>query len=173
MYAFYGLLESYQLRKFEYWFAAAMFVVYFVMAQGMHLTGYSIPNMVYRNWLIEAFPFFMLGHWIHENQDEIHISNQVLKICIIVTTLLCLSERWIMGRDFGVNIVTIPQVLALFIYAVKNPERHKGIVQRIGRDCSMMVYILHPAVWHSMEGIYIKCGWTGNLPALYIILSFS
>lgn len=168
-YAFYGLLETLHLRKFAYGLAAVMFVVYVVLAQGMHLAGYHVPNMIYRNWLIEAFPYFMLGHWIHENQDRINISNQVLVTVIIVTTLLCWVERWIMGRDFGVNIVTIPQVFALFVYGVKNPEKHEGVIQRIGRDCSMMVYILHPAVWHSLEGVYSKLGWSDNMPALYLM----
>lgn len=155
-YALYGLLERFLLRKFAYILAAVMLVVYVVLAQGAHLAGYHVPNMIYRNWLIEAFPYFMLGHWIHENQDGIRISNKSLITIIISTTLLCLVERWIMGRDFGVNIVTIPQVFALFVYGVRNPTRHEGFIQRIGRDCSMMVYILHPAVWHSLEGIYGK-----------------
>lgn len=168
-YAFYGILESLRLRKFAYILAAMMFVVYVVMAQGAHLAGYHVPNMFYRNWLIEAFPYFMLGHWIHENQDKINISNKALIIIIVTTTLLCLVERWFMSRDFGVNIVTIPQVFALFIYGVKNPQKHEGIVQRLGRDCSMLVYILHPAVWHSLQGIYIRIRWNDNMLALYMM----
>lgn len=77
-----------------------------------------------------------------------------------------------MGRDFGVNIVTIPQVFALFVYGVKKPFRHEGVIQRLGRDCSMMVYILHPAVWHSLEAVYGQFGLNDNLPALYIMPVF-
>lgn len=157
--------------------AALLFVVYISLAQGAHLAGFSIPNMVYRNWLIEAFPYFMLGHWIHENQDKIIITNKTLLIVIAVTTLLCWVERWLMGRDFGVNIVTIPQVFALFVYGIKNPTRHEGVIQRLGRDCSMLVYILHPAVWHTFEGIYGKVGLSENNVALYLmpilVLGFS
>lgn len=168
-YAFYGILESFRLRKFAYILAAMMFIVYVVMAQGVHMVGYHVPNMFYRNWLVEAFPYFMLGHWIHENQDRTNISNKLLIATIVTTTLLCWVERWFMGRDFGVNIVTIPQVFALFVYGIKNPKKHEGIVQRIGRDCSMLVYILHPAVWHSLEGIYSKLRWNDNMIALYMM----
>ena len=56
-----------------------------------------------------------------------------------------------MGRDFGVNIMTLPQVFALFIYAVKYPDRHKGLIQEIGKRYSMWVYILHPFVFQSMD----------------------
>lgn len=167
-YAFYGILESLRVRKFAYILAAVMFAVYVIMAQGIHLAGYHVPNMWYRNWLVEAFPYFMLGHWIHENQDRINISNKILVFIIVTTTMLCWAERWLMGRDFGVNIVTIPQVFALFVYGVKNPQRHEGIFQRIGRDCSMLIYILHPAVWHSLEEIYNGLGWNDSLFALYV-----
>lgn len=74
-----------------------------------------------------------------------------------------------MGRDFGVNIVTIPQVFALFVYGVNNPSRHEGVIQKLGRDCSMLVYILHPAVWHSFEGIYKLTGISNNMIALYMM----
>ena len=167
-YIFYGILERFSLRNFSYILATVMFVVYVIMAQGMHLVGIGIPNFIYRNWLVEAFPFFMLGHWIHENQDRISIQNKTLITVIVVSTLLCWIERWIMGKDFGVNIVTIPQVTALFLYGVKNPVNHQGAIQRLGRDCSMMVYILHPAVWHSMDGIYNIAGITDILALQYM-----
>ena len=176
-YIFYGILERFNLRKFSYILAGIMFVVYIVMAQGMHLAGIKIPNHFYRNWLIEAFPYFMLGHWIHENQEKINITNRSLVTIIIATTLLCWVERWIMGRDFGVNIVSIPQVFALFVYGVKNPTNHEGALQRLGRDCSMLVYILHPAVWHALDDVYRFAGISKNLPALYmkplLVLGFS
>ena len=167
-YILYGLLEQFNLRKFSYVIAAVMFVVYVIMAQVMHLAGVSIPNHIYRNWLVEAFPYFMLAHWINENQESINISNKMLITIIIVSTLLCWVERWIMGRDFGVNIVTIPQVFALFVYGVKNPTRHEGVIQRLGRNCSMLVYILHPAVWHSLDGVYKMVGLSSYMPALYL-----
>ena len=167
-YVFYGLLERFNLRKFAYILAAGLFVVYICLAQGAHLAGFYVPNPFYRNWLVEAFPFFMLGHWVHENQDRINISNKVLITIVIITTLLCWVERWFIGRDFGVNIVTIPQVFALFVYGVKNPTRHEGAMQRMGRDCSMMVYIIHIAIWVILDGLYKYMGIAENLPALYM-----
>lgn len=176
-YIFYGLLEKLNLRKFSYILAAVMFMVYVIMAQGMHLAGIGIPNHIYRNWLVEAFPYFMLGHWIHENQGRINISNKTLITIIIISTLLCWVERWIMGRDFGVNIVTIPQVFSLFVYGVKNPTHHEGVIQRLGRDCSMLVYILHPAIWHSLDDVYKTLRLSSSTPALYLkpilVLGFS
>lgn len=131
--------------------SAILFVVYICLAQGAHLCGFTVPNMYYRNWLIEGLPFFFAGHWIHANQAKIAIPDKVLILVIVASTLLCLVERKIMGRDLGVNIMTFPQVFALFIYAVQYPDRHRGVLQEIGKRYSMWVYILHPFVFRSMD----------------------
>ena len=168
VYIFYGIFECNGLRKYAYIIAAVMFVVYICLAQGAYLIGVTIPNIYYRNWIVEGFPFFMLGHWIHENHDRINLSNTTLIIIIVLTTVLCCVERWLLGRDFGVNIVTIPQVWALFVYGVKNPLLHEGGIQRMGRDCSMYIYILHIAVWQSIvNGAYSLLGISESLPAQY------
>ena len=145
-----------------------MFSVYFCLAQGLSLFGYNTPSYIYRCWLVEGFAFFMLGHWIHEHQNDINISNRPLLWILVVSTLLCLLERYLMGCDFGVNICSIPQVFALFVYAVKNPESHAGFIQKLGKECSMLVYILHPAVWHSLDGVYSIFGIGDSLLALYL-----
>lgn len=157
-----------------YTLGAIALALLYILGQGCHLLGVqisipefmrsgfgreipefvSIPNFIYRNWLIEGFAFFMLGKWIKEKQDKINVSNVTLFTIIVVATFLCLVERQIMGRDFGVNICTLPQVSALFLYAVKNPELHAGFIQRIGRDCSMLVYILHMFVWEIIARTY-------------------
>lgn len=166
-YIFYGILMRLGWLKQAYWLAGAMFVAYVVMAQGMHLAGHHVPNMIYRNWLVEGFAYFMLGHWIHHHQDKLKFSNNIFLTIVLVSTLLCWVERFFMGRDFGVNIVTIPQVFSMFLYAVYNPTLHKGTIQEIGKRYSMFVYIIHPAVWHGLELVYAKFGFSENMPALY------
>lgn len=167
-YIFYGVLEYFNLRRFAYVLAVILFVVYICLAQGAHVAGFCIDRLYYRNWLVEAFPYFMLGHWIHENEERIDISNKALLSLLFVATILCCVERWVMGRNFGVNICSIPQVFALFLYGVKNPNRHKGVIQLLGRDCSMLVYIIHPAMWHILDGIYDKIGLIDNPMAQYL-----
>lgn len=142
--------------------------LYVLLAQGLHIGGIHVPNFVYKNWLIEGFGFFTLGFVLHQHQDSVKVRNSVLLGIIALTSLLCLVERYLLGRDFGVNICSIPQVTALMLYAINNPSRHAGVIQRLGRDCSMMVYILHPAIWHSMDGIYQLVGIWDNMPAQYL-----
>lgn len=168
-YAAYWLAVKLNIVKQAYWLAGFMFVTYIILAQGCHLAGIHVPNMIYRNWLVEGFAYFMLGHWIHHYQDNLNYSNRVLLIIIAVSTLLCFVERYIMGRDFGVNIVSIPQVFCLFLYAVNNPTKHEGTLQVIGKRYSMFVYIIHPAVWHTLEFVYSRIGIENNMPALYVM----
>ena len=153
-YIAYGLIWKANRIKLFYIISIVLFIAYIFLAQGIHLMGDEMPNMYYKNWLIEGLPFFFAGHWIHANQDKFRISDKVLILIVLVSTLLCLIERRIMGRDFGVNIMTFPQVFALFIYAVKNPDRYKGVIQEIGKRYSMWVYILHPFVLMSMDKLY-------------------
>ena len=153
-YIAYGLIWKANRIKLFYIISIILFIAYIFLAQGIHLMGVKVPNMYYKNWLIEGLPFFFSGHWIHANQDRINVSDKTLILIVLVTTLLCLVERRIMGRDFGVNIMTFPQVFALFIYAVKYPDRHKGVIQEIGKRYSMWIYILHPFVFRSMDKVF-------------------
>ncbi len=150
----FGIIWKADKIKWFYLISALLIVVYICMAQGAHLCGIQVQDMYYRNWLLEGLPFFFAGHWIHANQDKISLSDKMLILVILVSTLLCLVERKIMGRDFGVNIMTFPQVFALFIYAVKYPDRHRGVMQEIGKRYSIWVYILHPFVFRSLDKFY-------------------
>lgn len=169
VYILYAIIERFDLFKYAYPFAALMFVVYITLAQGMYIAGYSISSMLYRNFLVEGFAYFMLGHWIHKNQSVVRVSNCALLVTITLTTLLCLLERNLLGRDFGVNVVTIPQVFCLFLYAVKNSHKHKGVIQEIGKRYSMYVYIFHPFVWHTIEYVYAYYDIQSNIVALYMM----
>ena len=88
----------------------------------------------------------------------------------MVTTLLCPVERILMGRDFGVNILTFPQVTAVFYYEVQNPAKFKNsIFCKIGTELSLLIYVLHPAVWHTTEAVYAKLQMDTSVAALYLM----
>lgn len=167
-----SIFDGKRIHSRQYLFGTISLVLLFVLGQGVHLAGVYIPNFIYRNWLIEGLAFFMLGRWIKENHSKISVSNRLLYVVIAVSTLLCLVERIVMGRDFGVNICTLPQVTALFLYAVKNSERHAGFIQRIGRDCSMLVYVLHIFVWELLVKVYGTINVADNILALYLLPIF-
>lgn len=169
VYVLYAVIERYNLYKQSYYLAAFMFVLYFSLAQGMHAFGGSVPNFYYRNFLVEGFPFFMLGHWIHKNQSNLCINNNLLLALIALTTILCIPERYLFRRDFGVNIMTLPQVFCLFLYAVNNPLKNNGLIQEMGKRYSMYIYILHPIIWYTLRYVYDYLHISDNLIAQYLM----
>lgn len=167
-----SLFDGMRIHSRQYLFGSVSLVLLYVLGQGVHMAGVFIPNYIYRNWLIEGLAFFMLGRVLKQKHSKVNVSNGLLYFVIVVSTLLCLVERKIMGRDFGVNICTLPQVAALFLYAVKNSERHAGLVQQIGRDCSMLVYVLHIFVWELLAKVYEAIDIVDNIVALYLLPIF-
>lgn len=141
-YIFFFVIKKYIDNRLLFFLALLTFVAYYTLAQIAHLSGFHVPNYYYRNWLIEGFSFFILGYFLHEHQNIIAVKNSTLLVIIIVSTLLCLLERYLMGRDFGVNICTLPQVAALMIYAINNPNKHKGLLQKLGKK--MFYVYLYP-----------------------------
>lgn len=143
-------------------------VAYILLAQVAHLIGINVPNMIYRNYLIEGLPLFSFGYWLHRHQEKIQIPNKWLLAGIVVFTLLCPVERLLMGRDFGVNIVTFGQVTALFIFCIKNPSfGEKRFLTKFGAIYSLYIYVFHPAVWHLLEKAYSHWHMADNPVAAY------
>ena len=149
-----------------------LILAYIVLAQGSHLAGLKIPNMIYRNFLTEGFPLFMSGYWLHWNSDKViaKCSDGWLLLLLCVSTLACLLERMALGRDFGVNIATFPQLACLFILGMKHPGNFDGSsLGWIGNRLSMLIYVLHIFVWRMLVNrIYSFIHISQNPFALYL-----
>ena len=148
-----------------------------MFAQGAWLIGHEMPADYYRNAWIEGFSFFTLGYFHHDKQDKLTISNKSLLIIIAVSAVLSVVERFLCGRIFAVHLSTYFLVTSLFIYAIKNPKRHEGAVQRIGKKYSMYVYILHMFWWHWFDRFVELIGAGGNTVLMWfrplIVLVFA
>lgn len=168
-YVLFSIIDHYKLHRITKVIIPLGIVLYVILAQGMHLLGIHIPNKIYRNFLIEGLPLFSLGYWLHRNEQNINISNRFLYVMLIITTALCVFERKLLGRDFGVNISTFAQVLVLFIYCINNSDRHeRSRITLLGSKYSLYVYVIHPAVWHFLDQVYQRVNIDTNLIALYL-----
>ena len=168
-YALFALFDRKGLRWVPWMAVPVGIAVYIAMAQGAHLAGIKVPNMWYRNFLVEGFSLFSLGYLLRTNAGRLKFSNRVLWTVLAVSTLLCPLERFLMGRDFGVNIMTFPQVAALFLLCIKNPGWGQGSrLAGLGLKYSMLVYVLHPAVWHLLDRFYAAAGLAGNTAVAYL-----
>lgn len=175
VYIIFAFVQRLNLYKVSYILIPILMFGYIILAQGMHLAGKSVTNMIYRNFLFEGFPLFMLGHFLHYKEEKIsnYFKNTTLLIMLIIFTLLCVLERFLLGRDFGVNICTFPQVTCLFILGMKNPSLFEhNLLRKLGTNLSMFVYIIHPFVWHIMEYVYSQLQIDESIIALYFMPIF-
>lgn len=169
-YVLYAIVDKFNLYKWAYILIIVLSIIFIFLGQGLYLMGKTdIPNCFYRNFLFEGFPWFMIGHFIHKHQNKINIKNALLIVVVVVFTVMCLAERYFIGRDFGVNISSFPQAIALFLFGVKNGQEFKGCLQTIGKEASLFVYIIHKPLWHCVEIIYSKLSLYSNSIALYIM----
>ncbi len=149
-YVLYAFVVRYYLHKPAYWLIPVLFVVYILLAQVAHLYGVKIPNMYYRNFLIEGFPLFMLGNCLrkYDARAKLLFDDRLLCVVLVLSTVACLAERHFLGRDFGVNVFTWPQLFAIFILAMRHETRfEKHPMRYIGTKLSMYVYIIHIFTW--------------------------
>ena len=82
----------------------------------------------------------------------------------------CLLERMVLGRDFGVNIATFPQLACLFIIGMKHPDKFaRNALGWIGKRLSMLVYVLHMFIWrYVIDCVYVVLHVSKNPLALYM-----
>lgn len=179
-YILFGLIDRMGLVRITKWIIPLNLLVYACLAYGAHIAGIKVPNIYYRNFLIEGLPLFSLGYWIHAYEDRINVSNVTLTACIALFTLLCPLERGLIGRDFGIHMMSFPQVICIFLFCIKNPAVGEGSwLANLGLKYSLYVYVLHPFVWHMLERVYKVLGVSKNfsarlcMPPLCIVLTIA
>lgn len=167
-YIVFGLLDTGGIVGLTKALVPINLVLYVVLAQGAHLAGIKIPNPIYRNFLIEGLLLFSLGYWLHAYERRIRVPNGLLVAGIVLFTALCPVERLLIGRDFGINLVTFPQVLCIFLYCLQNPSVGEGSpLEVLGERYSLYVYVLHPLFWKLLERFYKLYGLKKSVPAQY------
>lgn len=122
-------------------------VSHFILGQGLYIIrGESIASCYYRNFLFDGMPFFWSGVLMKKSEDKWknYYSNKQLVLCFLAGSVLCILERIWIGRDFSLHIGAIFQVFALLLLALNNSKCYfNKLIERIGRDYSLYVYVLH------------------------------
>lgn len=103
------------------------------------------------NFITRALAWFVLGYFIHKNSDEkgIIIKSRNICICIgvilggIIAVLPLVVNTAIDFSSLGLLIYSS----SIFMLGVKNPKKKiSTIIEYIGRELSLNVYILHVGV---------------------------
>lgn len=168
VYVLYLIVDFLQARTIAYVIAALAFLAMVLLAQGAWMMGHSLSADYYRNAWIEGFSFFTLGYFLHDKQDKLNIGNKTLLIIIFFSVISSIVERFVCGRIFAVHLSTYFLVTSLFIYAINNSDKHAGVIQRIGKENSMFVYILHLFFWRYCDKLFHVLGWEDEMAVLWI-----
>lgn len=98
-----------------------------------------------RNWLFVGLPFFMLGHFIKANEENLtaKLSNPVLSVIMVVSTAEAVAADMLHVQK-SLYLGTFFAVFALFVFAVKNEDRiHAPRLAAAGAKYSFYVYLIH------------------------------
>lgn len=169
VYIAYAMMIRLQLTRYSKVLLALLLTIHFVLAYGMFLTGHPIATGFYRNFLFEGLPFFLMGRMFFlesQNWDE----NRIDKASKLGTVLICvglifsvLEIMWL-GRGFSVHIASVIVLLGMLLWARKN--RNLRVMKpfvTLGKDYSLLVYIVHIAVMRLFDYLLSYLGWNNYL----------
>ncbi len=89
-------------------------------------------------WLI-GIPFFLIGTVIHGYLPTVEkLKTELVVLCVVLGTVLSVFIEFSLGGW----IIAI----GLFLLAVKRPCLHFSLLSKIGKDHSMLLYIMHPLI---------------------------
>lgn len=159
-YLIFGILVKFQGIKVGYFMIPILLLGLFI-GEAWHLNGIIDMNYYYRNFLFEGIPFFMLGHWVHENETE--IKNAFLDIGLIIVfilgTLEIIYSKFVLGHSLDVYIGSVLIVFSLFVLAIKNnPKQISGKLFVLKKDLTMYIYVNHLFCYQIVMGCIALTG---------------
>lgn len=168
VYVLFWILVKKNWVKKSYIFVPIMLGLHFGIAYSSRIFNLGIANGFVRNFLLEGFPCFMFGHWLHENEERI---REKVPSRWIVAGIICAFAaigEYIWVGHASLHICSVIAAECFMIFAIKaNPDasvlqsRACRSLSRIGKKLSLPIYIIHPVVIKlfdsltifSMEGI--------------------
>lgn len=171
VYLSYAVMIRLSLIKYEKQIGIVLLVCFFVLSYGFYLLGHPLQAGFYRNFLFEGLPFFLFGKYMRESiLPKLYENRSKLAgggICLLLGCLLSVMERYLIGRDFSLHISSVIILTALLILAMSGSlERVPKLITLLGRDYSMVVYVIHPAIYLTMDSLCEV--WSDNIVYLWL-----
>lgn len=158
-YAFVLLFLQQKTYKLVYLLAPVSLCAYACMQEfrllptSVQLTGMDTRIYFFNSFLFRALPFFLIGMILRDQLTLIQ-SKPVRKslLWVLAAFGICLEvgERFIFGES-QFYVGSYLTAYSLILFALQYPEDKVSILQHIGRDLSMWIYILHIAVGKSLD----------------------
>ena len=120
-----------------------------------------IPITYYRNFLFMALPFFILGYFMHDKQENLIgiFSDRNLILIMILSCLLVIIEVLTIGK-LDLYVGSIIFAVALVLWCIKNPDKlNFKVAGFIGGTLYTSIYVLHLLVIRMLKMYGIKYGY--------------
>lgn len=149
------------------------------MDGGRFLFGNEYRVMEFRNFLFTGLPFFMLGHFIHRNEEILRkrLSGFLCLSFVFLGAAVTIAEFFMIGR-MELYIGSIFMSVGIFLFAVFCSNLSvPAFLERVGEKYTLIIYILHPAVKEIWRGIATVSGmktlsvYTWTKPVVVCILT--
>ena len=120
-----------------------------------------IPITYYRNFLFMGLPFFALGYFIRDKQENLIeiLSNRNLILIMVLSCLLVVIEVFTVGK-LDLYVGSIIFAAALVLWCIKNPDKlNFKVAGFIGGTLYTSIYVLHLLVIRMLKMYGIKYGY--------------
>ncbi len=110
------------------------------------ILDHPLPIPLVRNAFTTGIPCFLIGWLTHRYADCLKM--RWIEIALLVSTGLYYAEYGLNPLLRGLYAMTVPTAWLLFLCALKHKNVGAGTpLERIGRDHSANIYVLHILVW--------------------------
>lgn len=150
VYLLFGILvKIFGKRYFVlYLTASILLIVNLVLCELGTVLEFDIHLKWYRNFLLTGYPFFMLGHYLHNKEKNIQLiknKNIPLLISVLGTVMIIMESRFVGNALLYTGNVVF--ITGLYLYAIQNGNSKKGtLIEQIGSNLYLYIYISQVAV---------------------------
>lgn len=144
-YLLFWLINHFNFYRLFYGLIPMLLAAHLVLGNLFTLYGVEINKLYYRNFLLFGLPFFMLGNWIHKNQEYILEKLTVGKcqLTIVLGLLIGIGE-WFLVERREMYLGSLLVVINIFLLTLYQPEKKENsYLTKIGADYSLFIYIVH------------------------------
>ena len=160
VYAVFFIFEKKGITKKMYFLVPLLFIAGVLLRELPEFID-EMPSLfsnayLCRNWLFVGLPFFMTGHYIRNNEEQ--LTTKFSDISLILIMLISTAEAVVADMlhvQKALYIGTFFAVTALFIFALKKEGKVKADkLAFLGAEYSLYVYILHIMVKNVFEKLF-------------------
>lgn len=173
------LLHRIKNNKAFLWSAVILLLIRIAGFGLLYILGISIPD-AFRRGLLLGLPFFLMGYYLRHSELEIgRLQNKILLAGTGISLVMIVAEDYIFSKVSQVNGITsiglyfgnVLLALCVFIICLKLPERKLGkVLNHIGKNESMFIYILHPFVIDVVNIVLMKAGILLNMYGIALLV---